>query len=362
VKKRTICLFAALVCFGLIQPAFVRADQAAGQNAAVVKNIGYIKTSGGLEVTVSVDGGFVMQTLVLSGPTRLVIDVAPASKIEAQSFYAVDAFGMMSIRTGQFQPQIARVIFDFSGPLPAYTIQKTETGFVVSFTSAPAPADAPPARFKAVEKPIVRPRPRPVETPPSKEKEIESPEVPTPKEFANTSIGFMVGTYSSSSADFNDVFGSTTKMQYGLNLTRTLAAHKNFQLDASFEIRAFSATGSSTLTGTETKFSMTPITIGGRLLYQTKYALFFVGAGKDFTSYEEKSAIFDTQGSASGYHYQAGVYIIIPKVESLRVKLYYKFTKMNATENEIDIGLGGNEYGIGLSYGFNVWKKGLLKF
>jgi len=361
VNKRTICLIAALVCFGLLKPAFVRADQAAGQNAAVVKNIGYIRTGGGLEVTVHVDGGFVMQTLVLSGPTRLVVDVAPANKIEAQSFYAVDAFGMTSIRTGQFQPQIARVIFDFSGPLPAYTIQKTETGFVVSFTSAPTPA-LPAGQKPAVKKPVVRPRLQPVETPPSREKEIGSPEVPTPKEFANTSVGFMFGTYSSSSSDFGEIYGSGTKMQYGLNLTRTLVTTKNLQLDVSFEIRAFSATGSSTLTETETKFSMTPITIGARLLYQTKFALLFVGAGKDFTSYEEKSDIFDTQGSASGYHYQAGIYIIIPKVEALRVKLYYKFTKANATENEIDVGLGGNEYGIGLSYGFNILKKGVLSF
>lgn len=360
-NTRTICLIAALVCAGLLQPAFVRADQATGQNAAVVKNIGYIRTSGGLEVTVHVDGGFVMQTLVLSGPTRLVVDVAPANKIEAQSFYAVDALGMTSIRTGQFQPQIARVIFDFSGPLPAYTIQKTETGFVVSFTSAPAAAP-PTGKKPAVEKPVVRPRPQPVATPPSKEKEIERPEVPTPKDFANTSVGFMVGTYSSSSSDFSEIFGSGTKTQYGLNLTRTLVTLKNLQLDASFEIRAFSATGSSTLTESETKFSMTPITIGARLLYQTKFALLFVGAGKDFTSYEEKSDIFDTQGSASGYHYQAGIYIIIPKVEALRVKLYYKFTKVNATENEIDVGLGGNEYGIGLSYGFNILKKGVLSF
>lgn len=360
-NKRAICLIAALVCVGLLQPSFVRADQAAGQNAAVIKNIEYIRTSGGLEVTVHVDGGFVMQTLVLSLPTRLVVDIAPATRIEAQSFYAVDALGMTSIRTGQFQPQIARVIFDFSGPLPVYAIQKTETGFVVSFTSAPAPTAAPPAGQKpAVEKPVARPRPRPVEPPPSKD--IESPEVSAPKEFANTSVGFLVGTYSSSSADFNEVFGNTTKMQYGLNLTRTLVTFNKFQLDASFEIRAFSATGSSTLTETETKFSMTPITIGARLLYQTKFVLLFVGAGKDFFSYDEKSDIFDTQGSASGYHYQVGVYIIIPKVESLRVKLYYKFTKATATENDIDVGLGGNEYGIGLSYGFNILKKGLLNF
>jgi hypothetical protein len=42
-----------------------------------------------------------------------------------------------------------------------------------------------------------------------------------------------------------------------------------------------------------------------------------------------------------------------PTIEFLRIKLYYKFTKVKALENEIEVELGGNEYGVGLCFGFN---------
>ena len=107
---------------------------------------------------------------------------------------------------------------------------------------------------------------------------------------------------------------------------------------------------------------MYPISLAGRLLYQTKYVIPFVGYGGDWFSYSEKSALADTSGSASGDHFQGGLYIIIPGMESLRIKLYYKSTRVTAVENEIEVELGGPEIGIGVSYGFNFLNKALLSF
>ena len=88
----------------------------------------------------------------------------------------------------------------------------------------------------------------------------------------------------------------------------------------------------------------------------------FVGFGADFYNYEETSALANTTGSASGSHFQAGLYVVFPKAEFLRLKIYYKYTKVTATESGFDIGLGGPEYGLGLTFGFNVLKKAVLMF
>lgn len=335
-------------------------DQAGSQTGAVVKDIVFVASERALEVVITVMGESVSQPMVLSNPSRLVVDFAPALRIEAKSITEVNAFGMTNIRTGMFQPMIARVIFDFSGEIPAYTLQKTVAGLTVRFTRAEAPAPKPavqPAQEKPappaakVAKPAVR-----------QEARTETADSAWPTGFYNTTFGIFGGSYSSPSADFTDVYGSDTSFQYGLNLTRTLLNAKSFQVDATFELRTFSKTGKSTLSGDEAKFSMTPITIGGRILYQAKYVMPFIGFGADFYNYEETSALANTTGSASGGHFQAGLYVIFPKAEFLRLKIYYKYTKVTAAADGFDVGLGGPEYGVGLTFGFNILKPAVLMF
>lgn len=356
----------ALVALAAAGPAaFGQAgpDLAGSQAGAVVKDIVFVASEKALEVVITIMGECVSQPLVLSNPPRLVVDFAPALKLEAKSVTEVNAFGMTNIRTGMFQPMIARVIFDFSGEIPAYTLQKTEAGLTVRFTRAEAPA-APqpkPVTPPVQEKPappaerISKPAPR-VET------RTEPVDSSWPVGFTNTTFGIFGGSYSSPSADFTDVYGTDTSFQYGLNLTRTLLNAKGFQVDATFELRTFSKTGKATLSGDEAKLSLTPITIGGRILYQAKYIMPFIGFGADFYNYEETSALANTTGSANGSHFQGGLYVVFPKAEFLRLKIYYKYTKITATENGIDIGLGGPEYGVGLTFGFNVLKKAVLMF
>ncbi|MGA2587009.1 MAG: AMIN domain-containing protein [Candidatus Aminicenantales bacterium] len=356
--KRTIVSMGVVI---LVLAAFAISSWGAegkpGQSPTTVKSIGYLKVDKGLNVTVRVDGEFVSQAMVLSGPNRLVIDIAPAQKIEAQPYYEVNVSGLASIRTGQFQPSIARVIFDFSGPIPAYEIQKTETGFTVKFSLEEKPV-APPVVTRLV--PVVKEAKEEAKT---EVIENEAKEYPG---FYNTSIGIMLGTYQSPSQDFRAIYGQTTDMQFGLNLTRTLVYYNGLQLDVSLEARKYSKSGFALLDGAKTDiktdFSMTPISLSGRLLYQTEYVIPFIGFGTDWYSFDEKSDLHSTTGSTSGYHFQAGAYIVFPWLDQLRIKLYYKFTKATASANGFDIGLGGNEYGVGLSFAFDLFKKGVLFF
>jgi hypothetical protein len=330
------------------------AGQVPTSGSAVLKSIGYVKTYSGLEISVRLEGDFVHQVSVLTSPNRLVIDFAPSQKIEARPIYDVNAFGVTTVRTGQFQPQISRVIIDFSGPVPAYDIQKSESGLTVKIGLAPKPVEKPAAA--AVFPPPVQ-EIKPAQKEEAPEAGVEAESLENPPGFYNTTAGFTIGTYKSPDDRFKEVYGDQTNVQLGINLSRTLLYLKGFQLDISFEARILSLTGKSTLSGDEAKFRMIPLTLGGRLLYQTKYIIPFLGGGLDWYNYKEDSVLASTSGSASGYHFQGGVFVVIPNLDCLRVKLYYKYTKVSATENEIDVQLGGPEYGIGLSFGFNFLNK-----
>ena len=357
-KKSFVVLLSALWVVNVLPAGSLAAQDGPGQNSSVLKSIGFIKMDYGLEVAVRVEGEFLYQVLVLENPSRLVVDLAPVQKIEARPFYEVNEFGLTSIRTGQFTPSIGRVIFDFSGPVLAYEVSKTESGLTVKLSAgekkpektAQPVEQKPVAEIRQVEEKGVEQVPEAV----AGEKPIEG--------FRNTAAGFMVGSYQIPADRFQEVYGSETELIYGLNFSRTLLAYKRLQLDCSLEVRTYSKTGASTLTQDEAKFSMTPVSLAGRVLYQTKYVLPYIGFGKDWYSYKEESALATTDGSASGWHYQVGAYLIVPNLDFLRIKLYYKFTKVTASENGIDVDLGGNEYGVGLSFGFNILKKGVLIF
>jgi outer membrane protein W len=178
--------------------------------------------------------------------------------------------------------------------------------------------------------------------------------------FFNTTVGFLIGTYNSPDSRFGEVYGDKTSLQYGLNLSRILFDIKGFQIDLSLEARALRRTGKATLSGDEAKFTMIPLTLAGRLQYRTKYIIPFVGAGLDWYNYKEESVLANTSGWARGYDIQAGLLIVVPGADYLRVKVYFKHTDVTATENEIDVKLGGSEYGIGLSFGFNFLDKAVL--
>ncbi len=371
------------------------AAQAAATKPAVVKGVEFSKSDTGLEVSVQITGAFSHKAIVLSSPNRLVIDVSPTQRIKAGPAKEVNAFGVKAIRVGQYKRQVSRVILDFSGDVPPYDIQKTKTGLVIMITGAPQaaaspapvqkektvePAQAAPPEPKPAEaaKPAAKapepvrpaaqpaaPAPKPVEptkpAPPAAPTAPEATKPAGPPGFYNTTVGAMAGSYRSDSSRFREIYGSGTSVQFGLNLSRTLLYYGGLQLDLSVEARLVSKTGKSTLLSQETKIKMYPISLAGRLLYQTKYVIPFVGYGADWYSYKETSSLASTSGSASGDHFQGGLYVIIPGMESLRIKIYYKYTRVTAREKGIDVKLGGPEFGLGVSYGFNFLNKAVLK-
>jgi hypothetical protein len=77
--------------------------------------------------------------------------------------------------------------------------------------------------------------------------------------------------------------------------------------------------------------------------------------GVDFLSYKEENVIDDVSGSTTGFHAMGGFYFKFPGLNALHIMAYAKYTSATATENDIEISLGGIEAGLGLSLGFNLF-------
>jgi hypothetical protein len=355
-NKRTLALVAVLAL-----AVTAVAIPAAAQAVNTLKSVTLQKTDKGIDVALAIDGEFLYQAQPLSNPARLAIDLSPLSKIDAPPYVQVNQGGLTEIRTSQFSPMIVRVVIDFSGALPGYEIAKTDTGLIIRFSPEAKPAARPAVAAPVREQPL---REQPLEQVKPAETEAEAGE--GRDGFANTMIGVGLGSYQIPAERFKEIYGGDATPTYGLSLSRTLVQYEGLSLDVEGGIRDYSKTGSSTLSQETATFKMTPKSLSFRLNYQWKFFQVFVGGGGDWYRYTETSAIQTTTGDISGSHFTAGVYLIPPVLDSmLRVKLYYKFTKIKTAPDSFNLNgveLGGNEYGIGLSFGFNFFKKGILSF
>jgi hypothetical protein len=138
------------------------------QTGAALKEISTQKDGNRLVVQLKIDGAYTFESAILQAPPRFVVDITPVSQIQASPYTQIDDIGVLDIRTGQFKPDTARVVFDLSQTVPASSISQNAEGLKVTFWYE---GEVPPiqAPVKAVEtaKPAERARPRketPVET------------------------------------------------------------------------------------------------------------------------------------------------------------------------------------------------------
>jgi len=348
----------ALIAVALLIATFF-AVPAAAQNVNSLKSVSFQKTETGVDVTIMVDGEFLYQVQTLANPTRLVIDFSPLARIDAQPYQEVGLAGVASIRTGQFTAMIARVVFDFAGEIPGYEVAQTEGGLLVRISKDIRPAAPQPVAAPPVQTMPPAPRVQPTET-----TETVSAAGENPYLFATTMIGVHAGSYLIPDTKFQEIYGTEAPMTLGLSLSQTLMRIKGFAIDVEGSIRFYSKTGASVGSAEAATFKMTPISLAGRLNYQWKYIQAFAGFGLDWYRFTETSSFAPpVTGDANGSHFTAGLYLIPPVLNGmLRLKVYYKFTKVSALANDIAVELGGNEYGVGLSLGFNFFRKGVLTF
>jgi hypothetical protein len=125
--KKSSLITAALLLAALT--AFAPALQAQG----TLKSITTQKDGAQLVVTIAVDGAFTHEAAFLTSPKRLVVDLNSVSTIAASPYTQVGEAGILDIRTGQFKPETARVVFDMGQATPAYSVSAVAGGLKLVF-------------------------------------------------------------------------------------------------------------------------------------------------------------------------------------------------------------------------------------
>jgi len=142
--------------FALVLMILLAASGLRSQTTAVLKELSIQKVGDQLNILLKVDGSYSVEASFLPAPPRLILDLTPMSEITVLPYTQIDDIGVLDIRTGQFKPDTARVVFDLSQNIPAYTVVQSAEGIKVSFyyegvvppiqAPAAAPAAAEPAK------------------------------------------------------------------------------------------------------------------------------------------------------------------------------------------------------------------------
>jgi hypothetical protein len=113
------------------------------QDSSELKEIRYHKVGEQLEVAIKVQGKFGFEIFELHSPNRLVLDLSSVEKISSLPSLQVNDLGVLTIRVGQFEPKLARVVFDLDEKSPFHRISQVEEGLRVIFWAEAAPAQPP---------------------------------------------------------------------------------------------------------------------------------------------------------------------------------------------------------------------------
>lgn len=151
--RKTLNTLAALSCFGLLLGSAIPAVSAQETvTPSEITEITYQKVDDQLQVFIKIEGPFTFETLEVNEPQRLVLDFHSVSKSSAAPVIEVNDMGVTSIRTGQFQPEVARVVFDLGEKAPSHSLTQVENGLkVVFWIQAEQPQEAAkPAEVKEV--------------------------------------------------------------------------------------------------------------------------------------------------------------------------------------------------------------------
>jgi len=229
----------------------------------------------------------------------------------------------------------------FPKKIDSFKIEKTPPNLLLSFLPLISPPVTPS-----------RPQVKTTKKPPRPEKVIFPP-------FGNTLISLNYGSYAISSEVFGQVYGQRVS-KWGGSLAKTIIRQDNHNFLLKLGFSRTSTSGEATITKEPTKFSMSPFSLSAQYMANYIYVIPYVGIGGDIVSYQENSDIHSTSGSTWGYHLEGGIFIKVPRLKFLMLNLYLKITKAIAQEETIEVDLGGLEFGLGLTFGFDLWKSWTL--
>jgi len=301
-----------------------------------LKSINWEKIGGQVRVDVGIEGNFCYKIVDFVTVPSLALDFFPVHTYTVSPHFDPGIRGLEGIDVEEVETETVRITFDLTKDLQGFRIERTDFGATIVFSVR---EEVKPA---VVKEKIER-------------EEVKKEELPYPP-LKNTRVGVVLGKYTVSDDQFDMIFGASGAI-YGFELSRILWNHRNLNFALSFDVRRFARVGSSTVSNEETKFTLVPLTFSGMFLWNTRYIVPFIGAGFEICNYKEEARNIEISGSSTGPQFQLGLFFKIPSLESLSIKLYMKRTSVTAIEEDVEIDLGGFEFGVGISFSFDLLKK-----
>jgi len=172
------------------------------------------------------------------------------------------------------------------------------------------------------------------------------------EEMENTLLEVFSGIYNIHDERFKRIYQGSGFI-YGFGLSQKVYCSKQHNLFLSLDFKFYSKKGKSTFTEQETKLTLKPISFGGFYLFARKSIFPFAEVGLDYYPYKEECDLHSTSGSAWGFHLKGGILIPLPALSQLKIKLYLRYSKAKTEENNLEVNLGGIDYGLGFVYGFD---------
>ena len=292
-----------------------------------LKSISYGKRDNQLKVDIHIDGDFFHRSVELRHFSQLILDVWPVPIISVESLKNINLSGLREITVRKTGPETARIVFDFSGMLSSFKIDRREDGLSATFLSVEEQVRGP-----AGEAP--------------KKKVIYEP-------IENTAATLAFGGYEVSDQVYNQIYSGNTLM-FAFELSRIFARNDNHNFGVVLGANYYKDTGRSTFTNEEATFTLVPYYICLEYLWNQEDVIPFVRVGLNIMSYKEKSEIHEISGSSVGPQIALGIYIKIPELEQLKLKFYFKWMSATAEEEDVSLNIGGIEAGMGITFGFNV--------
>ena len=290
-----------------------------------------------MDFEILVTGKFQFSLMELTTPPRLVLDLYPVEKKVSMSQVPVGVFGVIGFRVSQYQPRTTRVVFDLMEGKPLYRVKQTADGVQVIFSKTESP------RTPVAPEPQPKPAAQPPATP-----------LPSAPGLPSTLFGVSVLTYRLTDERFREIFDSRTGWSLGLEWVQVFAPRSRVRPALGIDYSHQSKTGFSTISRTPTALTLDPVTVWGYLLLEGRPVVPYLGAGVSFYHYKETSALHNSEGRATGYSLQAGMFVHLGRVDFLKLKLFGRWTKASILVNEISAELGGIALGLSVLAGFNV--------
>lgn len=170
----------------------------------------------------------------------------------------------------------------------------------------------------------------------------------------NTYLGIFTGIYNIRDDRFKQIYEGLGFI-YGFGLSRKLFNLNQHNFYLSLDLKFYTKKGKSTVTEEDTKLILRPISLGGAYMVAVKKIITFAEIGVDYYPYKEKSVLHSTSGTAWGFHLKGGVLIPLSILKPLKGKIYFRYSEAKTVENDLEVNLGGIEYGIGIIYELNIF-------